>query len=188
VTGREGLRSGKAPSWRIDVLISVSDHRTLDHVLLDTVCHRSPRRRRIVRRYFLEPVDTVNAQHPGLFVDFEFVALSCGDFFSIKKPDHEHDAVLPSNAASPNPTVGPFASAVPLWDWHVNGSKTCNDNQLQAVADGEPTTRGPAESAVRPGAEAEHDVNVRLAKSAGDPAPGRLKGTFADGNARSFIG
>jgi hypothetical protein len=49
-----------------------------------------------VRRHFLEPVDSGNAEHARIVIDAELVALGCVDLFSIKKPDDEHDAVLSS--------------------------------------------------------------------------------------------
>jgi hypothetical protein len=44
-------------------------------------------------RNFLEPVDPANRKDTGL-VNFELAAVACLDFFTIRKPDYEHDVPL----------------------------------------------------------------------------------------------
>jgi hypothetical protein len=98
------------------VLLLGADEWPPDDGLLNTVRHRRPRRRRKVRCDFFEPVDPQNAEHAGLLVDGELVAVGRVDLFSVKESNNEHDAVLSSErglersydriAAVPDPIVG----------------------------------------------------------------------------------
>ena len=47
-----------------------------------------------MRRYFFEPIDPGNRKDAGFLVDFEFVAVGCLDFFTVREPDHEHKVPL----------------------------------------------------------------------------------------------
>jgi hypothetical protein len=93
-----------------------------------------------VRRDFLESVDPVNAEHASFLIDGQLVALGRVDLFSVKEPDDEHDAVLSSECGlACDRTVDPLPDPDPLWDWDVNGLKTCNDNQSHGADGGEQT-------------------------------------------------
>src|ERR1700730_9106937 len=80
----------------VELLLLGTNQRRAHHGLLDPVRYRCPRRWRIVRRYFLEPVDPGNAEHASFLIDGELVAVQCVDLFSVKESDDEHDAVLSS--------------------------------------------------------------------------------------------
>lgn len=49
-----------------------------------------------MRRNFLEPVDPGNRKHAGFLVNFEFIAVGSLNFFTVRKPDYEHDVPLES--------------------------------------------------------------------------------------------
>ena len=89
-------------------IFAVADQRPPHHRFLDAMSHRRPRRRRIVGRDFLEPVDPVDAEHASGFIDTELVAVQAVDLFPVKESDNKHDAVLSSECGlACDRTIGP---------------------------------------------------------------------------------
>jgi hypothetical protein len=99
---------------------------------LDAVRHRRPRRRRIVRGDFIEPVDPVHGEHASLLIDGELVVLGRVDLFAVEQPDNEHDAVLSSERGLARRCDRPGAGPDPLLGGGVNGGETLYDNQSRA--------------------------------------------------------
>jgi hypothetical protein len=82
-----------------------------------------------VRRDFLETVDPQHAEHTGVFVDGELVALGRVDLFSVKESDNKRDAVLSSQRGLARSYDRSAAGPDPLWGGGVNGAETLYDNQ-----------------------------------------------------------
>jgi hypothetical protein len=89
-----------------------------------------------VRRDFFESVDPQNAEHSGLVVHGELVALGRVDLFSVKESYYEHDAVLSSDCGLARSYDRPSARAVPSWGEGVNGAETLPDDQSRALPSG----------------------------------------------------
>src|SRR5277367_2267080 len=117
---------------RDGVLLLGADGWAPHHRPLYAVRHRRPRRRRIVRGDFIEPVDPVHGEHASLLIDGELVVLGRVDLFAVKQPDNEHDAVISSERSLARPYGRLGVGFDPLWGGGVNGAETLHDNQSRA--------------------------------------------------------
>jgi hypothetical protein len=141
-----------------------------------------------VRRDFLEPVDPQHAEHTGVFVDGELVALGRVDLFSVKESDNKHDAVLSSQRGLARSYDRSAAGPDPLWGGGVNGAETLYDNQSRAVQVGNgPAGPGSTNRSV-PSAPDPPAVEVGVPKKRVDQRRSRRALAFDDGVARPFIG